>query len=58
MLSGSGVMGMADGPEIGQPAPDFKLQGTQQGHDIELSLQDLRGKWVVLFFFSKAFTPI
>jgi peroxiredoxin len=54
----SGVMGMADGPEIGKPAPDFKLQGTQQGHDIELSLQDLRGKWVVLFFFSKAFTPI
>src|SRR5207249_1012889 len=39
--------------EVGQPAPEFTLNGTDgQAH----SLSQYRGKNVVLFFFPKAFT--
>ncbi|UKP00257.1 peroxiredoxin [Nostoc sp. UHCC 0870] len=41
-------------PAINQPAPDFTLP-TNTG-DGELSLADLRGKWVVLYFYPKDFT--
>lgn len=36
------------GAHAGTPAPDFALQSTA-GHPIRLS--DLRGQWVVLYFF-------
>jgi thioredoxin-dependent peroxiredoxin len=41
-------------PEINQPAPDFSLP-TNTG-DGKISLSDLRGKWVVLYFYPKDFT--
>lgn len=37
-------------PQVGQPAPDFKLP-SQDGSPV--SLQDFRGKWVVLYFYPK-----
>ena len=40
-------------PSPGTPAPDFTLN-TQEGKP--LSLRDLRGKWVVLYFYPKDFT--
>lgn len=40
--------------EEGQPAPDFTLPGTD-GEDV--SLHDLRGKVVVLYFYPKDDTP-
>jgi thioredoxin-dependent peroxiredoxin len=42
-------------PAINQLAPDFTLP-TNTG-DGKLSLADLRGKWVVLYFYPKDFTP-
>jgi peroxiredoxin Q/BCP len=42
-------------PAVGQPAPDFKLQSTD---DIEVSLNDFKGKQsVVLYFYPKDDTP-
>jgi peroxiredoxin Q/BCP len=41
-------------PAINQPAPDFTLP-TNTG-DGKISLSDLRGKWVVLYFYPKDFT--
>lgn len=40
--------------KVGDPAPDFTLQATD-GKTYSLS-KDLRGKWVVLGWFPKAFT--
>lgn len=40
---------------VGDPAPDFKMKGTDGK---EHSLGDYKGKWVVLFFFPKAFTSV
>jgi peroxiredoxin Q/BCP len=40
-------------PSSGAPAPDFTLN-SQDGKP--LSLRDLRGKWVVLYFYPKDFT--
>jgi peroxiredoxin len=39
--------------EVGKPAPDFKLNGTDGK---EHTLSEYKGKNVVLFFFPKAFT--
>ena len=41
-------------PEIPQPAPDFTLPVTGGG---EISLSDLRGKAVVLYFYPRDDTP-
>ncbi|MBO0726533.1 MAG: peroxiredoxin [Blastocatellia bacterium] len=41
-------------PEVGKPAPDFTLKN-DEGR--EVSLKDYRGKWVVLYFYPKDFTP-
>ena len=38
----------------GEPAPDFKAASTA-GH--ELGLADFAGKWLVLYFYPKSFTP-
>ena len=41
-------------PEVGQPAPEFKMQ--DQNGDWR-SLSDYRGKWVALYFYPKDDTP-
>lgn len=41
--------------KVGDPAPDFKLKGTDGK---EHGLSDYKGKWLVLFFFPKAFTGV
>jgi peroxiredoxin len=49
-------------PKVGKPAPDFTLPATQVDKVLPgkkkdtLSLKDLRGKNVVLYFFPKAMT--
>jgi hypothetical protein len=50
-------------PEVGKPAPDFKVAATQINKVLPdkkdattLSLKDLKGKNVVLYFFPKAKT--
>ena len=41
-------------PQDGQPAPDFKLQDQKgEWH----SLDQTKGKWLVLYFYPKDFTP-
>lgn len=40
-------------PEIGDPAPDFSLKGSD---GLTHSLAELRGRGVVIAFFPKAFT--
>jgi thioredoxin-dependent peroxiredoxin len=40
--------------EIGSPAPDFCLPDQ---HGQEVCLHDLRGKWVLLWWYPKASTP-
>lgn len=45
---------MADGLEVGKPAPDFTLMD-QTGQPV--SLHDFKGKWVVLYFYPKDDTP-
>ena len=41
-------------PTVGQPAPAFQAPATD-GTTVRSA--DLRGKWVVLYFYPKAFTP-
>lgn len=44
-------------PMINQPAPQFTAQAVFNGGEIKnLSLQDYKGKWVVLFFYPLDFT--
>ena len=52
----SGLVFAADaaGPAVGQAAPDFRLQD-QKGDWHTLAAE--RGKWVVLYFYPKDFTP-
>jgi len=49
-----------DQAKVGQPAPDFSLDAlvsTQQGKEFKkISLDDYRGKWLVLFFYPADFT--
>lgn len=40
--------------EIGQNAPDFCLPNQD---DVEICSRDLRGKWIVLYFYPKDSTP-
>jgi peroxiredoxin Q/BCP len=40
--------------EIGQNAPEFCLPNQD---DIEICLRDLKGKWIVLYFYPKDNTP-
>ncbi len=42
--------GAATVPEVGAPAPDFRLP-SQDGSPVAIS--DFRGKWVVLYFYPK-----
>jgi thioredoxin-dependent peroxiredoxin len=41
-------------PAVGEPAPDFTAR-TTDGRTVTLS--ELRGRYVVLYFFPRAFTP-
>ncbi len=44
-------------PMIGQPAPHFTAQAVVDGGEFKnISLDDYRGKWVVLFFYPLDFT--
>ena len=47
------ALALADPPEVGKPAPDFKLKNNEGA---EVGLKDYRGKWVVLYFYPKDFT--
>ncbi len=40
--------------EVGQKAPDFCLPNQDE---VEICLKDLKGKWVVLYFYPKDNTP-
>ena len=40
----------------GQPAPAFKAKAVVNGQFVDVSLSDLRGKYVVLFFYPLDFT--
>jgi peroxiredoxin Q/BCP len=40
--------------EIGSKAPNFKLKNQD---DVEISLNDLIGKWIILYFYPKDNTP-
>ena len=40
--------------EVGQKAPDFCLPNQDE---VEICLRDLKGKWVVLYFYPKDLTP-
>lgn len=45
--------GAASAAKLGDPAPDFTAQSTGG----EVKLAGLKGKWVVLYFYPKSFTP-
>jgi thioredoxin-dependent peroxiredoxin len=48
------VAAAADGPSIGSPAPNFRLQDQNgQWH----TLDEYRGKWLALYFYPKDNTP-
>ncbi len=42
--------------QIGQKAPDFKMQGILKGEIRDVRLEDFALKWVVLFFYPGDFT--
>ena len=54
VFAGLVAPGLAAVPQIGQPAPAFHLQD-QNGH--WQSPADHRGRWLVLYFYPKDFTP-
>jgi peroxiredoxin (alkyl hydroperoxide reductase subunit C) len=41
---------------VGSLAPDFSTNAYSSGVIKNISLQDYRGKWVILFFYSGDFT--
>ena len=43
---------------IGDKAPDFTLKGVSRGQVSDYSIQDYKGKWLVLFFYPADFTFI
>lgn len=47
------LISFANMPEVGKPAPDFKLM-SQEGTPVKL--RDFKGKWIVLYFYPKDFT--
>ncbi|HHH72947.1 MAG TPA: peroxiredoxin, partial [Sulfuricurvum sp.] len=40
--------------EVGKEAPEFCLQNQDE---VEICLRDLKGKWIVLYFYPKDNTP-
>ena len=53
VLACNHVSAINEMPAVGAPAPTFKLV-TNEGK--EVSLNDFKGKWVVLYFYPKDFT--
>ncbi len=53
LLACSPVNAISEIPAVGAPAPTFKLVNNEGK---EVSLNDLKGKWVVLYFYPKDFT--
>jgi alkyl hydroperoxide reductase subunit AhpC len=43
-------------PQVGKPAPDFKLEALVADKFEHVALEDYKGKWVVLFFYPLDFT--
>ncbi len=54
-LKGNPFHTVGELPAVGSPAPDFRLVKTDLS---EVTLQDLRGKWVVLNVFPSVDTPV
>jgi peroxiredoxin Q/BCP len=50
----AGMAAVASAQKVGEPAPDFRAPSTA---DREITLADFRGRWLVLFFYPRAFTP-
>lgn len=44
--------------QVGEPAPDFEMEGIMGREFVTVSLSDYKGKWVVLFFYPFDFTFI
>lgn len=42
--------------KVGKPAPDFTASAFYQGKFVNVSLSELRGKWVLLCFYPGDFT--
>ncbi len=42
--------------QVGKPAPEFTVDTVFKGQDSRVSLVDMKGKWVVLFFYPLDFT--
>lgn len=42
--------------KVGKPTPHFRLKGSQKDEIREWDLNDMKGKWVVLFFYPADFT--
>ncbi|QZY54853.1 redoxin domain-containing protein [Crassaminicella profunda] len=42
--------------DLGEPAPDFTLEGIVNKQPKKVSLSDYKGKWVLLFFYGSDFT--
>ena len=53
LVFGNPTAADADTPTVGAPAPDFTLTSNEGK---PTSLQEYRGKWVVLYFYPKDFT--
>ncbi len=51
--TGNGSEMAAEVPEVGKAAPEFSLKSNENA---QVNLKDLRGKWVVLYFYPKDFT--
>ena len=41
---------------VGNKAPDFKAQAISKGEITDISLNDFKGKWKILFFYPLDFT--
>jgi peroxiredoxin (alkyl hydroperoxide reductase subunit C) len=44
--------------EIGKEAPDFSADAYCRGEQRRVHLRDYRGRWVLLFFYLRDFTPV
>ncbi|HEY3297588.1 MAG TPA: redoxin domain-containing protein, partial [Armatimonadota bacterium] len=42
--------------KVGEPAPDFTMDGVMGRDFTTVNLSDYKGKWVVLFFYPLDFT--
>ena len=43
-------------PRVGKPAPEFTASGFYQGKFMNFSLDEYKGKWVLLCFYPGDFT--